>query len=105
MKYILITYSVIALLYSCSPKVVEVVPVTEEITDEALIGLSDPQIAAGKVIWENDCTRCHNGQKVITHYTEDQWKGILPKMVIKARLDDERAAEIHAYVHWKLENQ
>lgn len=104
MKYILITFSAIALLYSCSPAVADVIAVSEE-NSEAAIGIADPQISAGKVLWENDCTVCHQAQKVITDYTKDQWRGILPNMVANAKLDDEKAAEIHAYVYWVLENQ
>ncbi|MFT5860624.1 MAG: hypothetical protein ACI865_002737 [Flavobacteriaceae bacterium] len=104
MKYILITFSAIALLYSCAPKVAEVVEISEG-TTEASTGLSDPQIAGGKVIWENDCTVCHYGKKVITDYTKEQWRGILPKMVINAKLDEAKTTEIHAYVYWVLENQ
>jgi len=104
MKYIFITFSAITLLYSCSPDVGEVVVVSEENTETGT-GLADPQIAAGKVLWENDCTVCHYGQKVITDYTKEQWRGILPGMAINAKLNEERTAQIHAYVYWVLENQ
>ncbi|MDG1428871.1 MAG: hypothetical protein P8H56_00475 [Crocinitomicaceae bacterium] len=104
MKYLLITFAGAALIYSCTPKVAEVA-VTEVNSGEELVGLNDPQIAAGKHIWENDCTPCHYGGKVITNYTKDQWGGIMPKMIINAELDETGSTQIWAYVNWILENQ
>lgn len=104
MKYLFILFAGITLLYSCSPQVAETAPFEESPT-EAKIESSDPQIIAGKVLWENDCTGCHNGKKVITDYTADQWKGILPGMIVNAKLNDEGAKQIRDYIHWVLDNQ
>ncbi len=60
-------------------------------------------VGEGKVIYMRDCTRCHE-EKKIENYTQAQWDNILPRMVIKAQLDDTQRRQVKAFVNWKLEN-
>ncbi len=104
MKYLITIFAGVVIFYSCSPQLAEVI-VSEEMPVEELVGLNNPQIAAGKVIWENDCTVCHYEQKIITNYTKDQWRGILPGMIVNAKLNVERESQIRSYINWVLNNQ
>ncbi|MFT5778676.1 MAG: hypothetical protein ACI837_001632 [Crocinitomicaceae bacterium] len=103
MKHLFLAFAAVGLLIACTPKTAEIVPVvTETETTEESMPLAD--IGEGKVIWLTDCTKCHYGQKVIEDYTKLQWEGILPKMIKNAKLNDDKARQIRAYVYWELEN-
>lgn len=67
-------------------------------------GIMSADVGEGKVIYMRDCSRCHE-QKKVEDYTEAQWNNILPRMVIKAQLDETQGRQVKAYVDWKLENK
>jgi len=54
-------------------------------------------IAAGKAIYEVKCNRCHDLKKPI-EFTTGRWSSILKTMIPRARLNDEQAKEITAYI-------
>jgi mono/diheme cytochrome c family protein len=53
--------------------------------------------SAGQTIYTNRCGRCH-GVKKTENYTQQQWENILKRMIPKARLNDEEAKQVTAYV-------
>ncbi|MDG1330693.1 MAG: hypothetical protein P8P74_00070 [Crocinitomicaceae bacterium] len=71
------------------------------ITDEN--GMVRADVGEGKVIYMRDCTRCHE-QKKVEEFTSAQWTNILPRMIVKAQLDDTESRQVKAYVEWELEN-
>lgn len=54
-------------------------------------------LAAGQVVYETKCTRCH-ALKVVDLYTPQRWDGILKIMVPKAKLTESEAGQVTAYV-------
>jgi cytochrome c5 len=54
-------------------------------------------VAAGKIIYETKCTRCH-AMKPADAYTADTWDGILRSMAPKAKLTETETAQVTAYV-------
>lgn len=54
-------------------------------------------IAAGKIIYEGKCTRCH-AAKPVGNYTGQRWPGILRSMVPKSKLNEEETRQVTAYV-------
>lgn len=66
-------------------------------------GLMSKDVGEGKVIYMRDCTRCHE-QKKVEEYTSAQWSNILPRMVIKAQLNETESRQVTAYVEWEMEN-
>ena len=52
---------------------------------------------AGQTIYTNRCARCH-GLKKTENYTAQQWEVILKSMIPKARLNDDEAKQVTAYV-------
>lgn len=52
---------------------------------------------AGKTIYTSRCGRCH-GLKNTENYTQQRWENILKAMIPKARLNDEEAKQVTAYV-------
>ena len=53
--------------------------------------------AQGKTVYTNRCARCH-GLKKTENYTSQQWEHTLKVMIPKARLNDEEAKQVTAYV-------
>lgn len=71
-------------------------PVTPPPPPEPVIPAAD--LAAGKIIYETKCIRCH-AAKPVEAYTADRWVGILRSMVPKARLDSIQTAQLTLYVN------
>ena len=55
------------------------------------------QLAEGKTIFETKCARCHKLYVPASH-NFDAWERILPKMSQNAKLSDDKAALVRAYV-------
>ncbi|PHR22560.1 MAG: hypothetical protein COA38_17830 [Fluviicola sp.] len=66
-------------------------------------GMIKTDIGEGKVVFMRDCTRCH-GKKKVENFTTAQWSNILPRMIIKAQLNDNESRQVKAYVEWELDN-
>ena len=58
---------------------------------------SPEAIAAGKIIFETRCNRCHE-LKVVDVYTPERWTSILQTMIPRARLNEEQAKQVRSYV-------
>jgi len=58
----------------------------------------NPEVAsAGQTVYTNRCGRCH-GLKKTENYTVQQWDNILKSMIPKAKLNDDEAKQVAAYV-------
>ncbi len=97
----LFTFSIIALI-SCSPKTIEAVTETEETSTADEMPKTD--IGEGKVVYLKDCSKCHQ-MKTVTDFTKDQWNGILPRMIKRAKLSEDEARQVSSYIYWALENE
>ena len=53
--------------------------------------------SAGQTIYTSRCGRCH-GLKKPENYTQQRWENILKKMIPKAKLNDDEANQVTAYV-------
>lgn len=81
-------------IYSCSPKVIAPVANTPSVE-------LTPELAAGKVVYENNCAKCHKLYSP-TKFSEQDWKPVLVRMQKKARLDDAQMTEISNYIFSQL---
>lgn len=60
--------------------------------------VAEPEVAsAGQTVYTNRCGRCH-GLKKTENYTTQQWSNILKSMIPKAKLNDDEAKQVTAYV-------
>lgn len=91
------------LVYACAPKVavtamqpdpVQVPPkiASAEETPKVLSDLEE-----GKSLYENRCAKCHDLYEP-KDFTAEQWKPIMVKMQIKAKIDNAQTASIYNYI-------
>lgn len=60
--------------------------------------VANPEVAsAGQTVYTNRCGRCHSLKKT-ENYTAQQWGNILKSMIPKAKLNDDEAKQVTAYV-------
>ena len=105
MKKFLFVFGIVALGVACTPKVVEILDTQEPVV---VVDTPDPNALSasgieGKQVYAKKCTMCHEA-KVIDNYTEEQWSGILPNMIGKAKLDETKAMQVSEFVAWELKN-
>ena len=108
MKKLLLIALGAAVVYACNPKVSEVVETTDtsETTENPMFDTPSEMsedVVAGKAIFENKCTRCHDA-KDIKSYTSEDWDKILPRMITKAKLLEPESTQVTSYVEWELNN-
>lgn len=104
MKKIVFAFVVIGPIVACAPKLITPVPINEEVSEaQESVPAMDVIASAGKLIFNNDCTKCHS-LKVIDDYTKQQWTGILTKMTKMAKLDETQKNQVTQYVFWEVEN-
>jgi mono/diheme cytochrome c family protein len=98
MKKIAFAFFAVAVLAACNPKTAEVVE--EKSTSE----FPSPEIAEGSTLFAANCGKCH-ALPEISKYSQEKWKGIIPPMAKKAKLDATAENNIMKYVFWKLEQK
>jgi cytochrome c5 len=100
MNKLTVIFSVIAIsvLAACSTKkLATTTPATPTPPATASTTLTTEQIEKGKSLWSGNCGKCH------TLYAPDSrnvasWQRILPSMTRKAKMNDDDAATVTAYI-------
>ena len=85
-----------AMLHACSPKVSK--PVADSTTpSKPAVHYTEAQLAQGKTIYTSSCGRCHKlfepAQKSLS-----KWENVLPRMIKRAKLNEEQGELVRAYV-------
>ena len=94
MNYKLLAVAALAItIYSCASKANKTSAPTEEIVKVELT----PEMAEGKMLYENNCAKCHKLFDPKKFSAED-WKPIVMKMQKKAHLDDMQGQKIYNYL-------
>ncbi len=83
--------SVFVLVSACSPKISQ--PEAPK-TQEAPLS---PELAEGKMLYENNCAKCHQLYDAKS-FSKEQWTPIMLKMQKKAKISDEEREKIYAYL-------
>jgi cytochrome c5 len=101
--FILTALSAVSILLAqCSPKTAKTTgkPLTKT-HDEKLADIkknfTEADLAEGKTIHDSKCNRCHQ-LKTITNFSMAEWDNILQRMIPKARLNEQQAALVRAYI-------
>ena len=93
----------VAIAVACAPELTtETTPpaAVEEVTPITTDVISTDAIA-GKKLYFSECVKCHKA-KLIDNFTDAQWAGILPGMIVKAKIDETQASQVTQYVNWEL---
>ena len=92
------------LLTECTPKKTassEMSP--DQKVAEVKKNYTEAQLEEGKVLMQNSCDKCHKlfapGSRSV-----EKWENVLPRMSNRAKLNDQQAAMVRAYIlsHAKL---
>ena len=78
-------------IFACSPKVSQ--PEAPK-TPEAPLS---PELAAGKMLYENNCGKCHKLYDR-SAFSKENWRPIVERMTRKARLTSEQGEKIYSYI-------
>jgi mono/diheme cytochrome c family protein len=91
MKKAVVIVVLVLFVFACHRKTVVS---AESTTNDAELSIL---VQKGKTIYTTRCTKCH-GLKPVNHYTANSWNKILSSMVPKAKLSQEEADQVNAYV-------
>lgn len=85
-------------LTECTPKKAATTTMTpEQKVADVKKNFSDAQMAEGKTLWEGNCNKCHKLFDPSSR-TVDKWEDVLPRMSKRAKLTDEQAGMVRAYL-------
>lgn len=88
----------VAMLVGCFPKASEVIrALPVENKEQILAKYSESEIAEGKVLFTNNCAKCHKQKEPETR-TPEQWNNTLKRMIPKAKLNDRDGQLVRAYL-------
>ncbi len=102
-RVLLILLVAVLAVPSCHPRALPVIterktdPIKPRVNDYPPIETVAPDTAAGKRIFMARCIRCH-GLPEPSQYSSARWETILPVMIPRARLDNEQALHVRAYL-------
>lgn len=94
MRQITYTFMALILLVACAPKTAEVVTTAEPVT------FPSSDVAEGSKLYAENCGKCHK-LKAESNYTQEEWKKIVPRMAVKAKIDAAAENKVLQYVLWK----
>ena len=99
MKATIIILVIAVIVFACHRKTVassDNIVISNKTNNETKA--ANPEVAsAGQTVYTNRCGRCH-GLKKTENYTVQQWDNILKSMIPKAKLNDDEAKQVAAYV-------
>ena|SRR5690348_2523987 len=101
MKSTIVIIILALIVFACHRKTVastDNIIISNKINTASKISGADSKInSAGHSVYINRCGRCH-GLKNTEKYTQQQWENILKSMIPKAKLNEEEAKQVTAYV-------
>lgn len=100
MKKAHVTIAIIGLVVfgiACSPKVAKTGSTTSTIEAFDITKYSETQIAQGAQIMSTSCNRCHKLREP-QKYTVEKWERVLKRMIPKAKLSEQDADLVKAYI-------
>jgi hypothetical protein len=103
MKKLLVLFMMITIALACHKKAIPTITSRTEFPEpppkpvSTVVENSPEAIAAGKTVYTGKCNRCHDLKEPIV-YTQERWTSILKSMIPRARLNEEQAKQLTAYV-------
>lgn len=99
-KIVFLTLVTGFILIACHRKTVPPAQTTQATTTVPVQTTTDSAtmlVDQGKLVYTARCGKCH-ALKNTANYTTDRWQQILIKMIPKAKLDENQAKQVTAYV-------
>lgn len=72
-------------------------PSEDPVVGEIRRNFTPAQMEEGKMIWQSKCQKCHKLYDPSSH-TIPKWEGILTRMNPKAKLTEDEAGKVRAYI-------
>lgn len=95
---ILIMMVIVATVSSCtSKKAATSEKSPADIVAEIKKNYTEAQLAEGKTLWQDNCKKCHKLHDG-PDYTVKKWENVLPRMFNRAKVNDDQAGKIRAYL-------
>jgi cytochrome c5 len=69
----------------------------EQIVAEVKKNYTAAQMDEGKALWQENCKKCHKLHDG-PDYTVKKWENVLPRMFNRAKVNDDQAGKIRAYL-------
>ena len=91
---------IVIIVFACHRRTVassDNIIISNKTNTEPKISTSNSGLSAGQTVYTSRCGRCHY-LKTAQDYTSLQWENILKSMIPKAKLNNEEAKQVTAYV-------
>jgi hypothetical protein len=98
MKHISYLFFLNLIIIGCSQKTTSI---SEPLRKESEIPIGE--VSEGNSLYQAHCGTCHK-LPVVSKYSAEKWKKVLPPMVKEAKLDANQERKITAFVNWKLQH-
>jgi cytochrome c5 len=97
-KPLLLLMSLGLLVSSCTTKKATTTEKSPaDIVAEVKKNYTDADMSAGKILWQENCNKCHKLHDGPEHDVA-KWEKVLPRMSKRAKLTDEQAGKVRAYL-------
>ncbi len=98
MKYKVLAFAVLSIIiYSCASKSTAPTAATPSPTPTVVATVMTPELAEGKMLYDNNCAKCHKLYDA-KDFSAEEWKPIVARMQKKAHLDDMQGLKIYNYL-------
>jgi cytochrome c2 len=92
MKTLFYLISILVFVVGCTPQT------TEILIDKPVMEVTPmDDVSEGSQLFETNCVRCHK-LKNPSDYSAEEWKEIVPRMAVKAKIDSYTENKILEYV-------
>lgn len=68
-----------------------------DIVAEVKKNYTEADMNAGKILWGENCNKCHKLHDG-PEFTVSKWENVLPRMSKRAKLSDDQAGKVRAYL-------
>lgn len=98
MKKLTFLLATSVLIIACQPKTADVI--IEDVEDNTEESFNMAEVNAGKVVYSNKCSKCHDAP-VIKEVSNEKWAKVLTPMIKKAELTPEEEVQVRSFISYQ----